>query len=261
MKKLLLILLCLPMIGFGQKTFVTDDNFEKINTLKTLQFPSISTFADSVLYLGCENILSITPPSFNFEIYEDTTINLYQFDDRMNLSLKFNWLYENYWNIGVTSIDILNKESVISNIDLKEIIELEAFMQMDPESKRFEDPVRDDIYMEDVNLDSYLDIKVRSSCGKACYYSYWIFNPIMNTFEREGYFDILRPYYYDCKNNLIYSYPGGTAWYHHIYAYKVTNGGLELFQSVYYEYNEKYYIEIYSDSKGGTILSDTIYYD
>ena len=57
MKKLLLILLCLPMIGFGQKTFVTDDNFEKINTLKTLQFPSISTFADSVLYLGCENII------------------------------------------------------------------------------------------------------------------------------------------------------------------------------------------------------------
>ena len=28
MKKLLLILLCLPMIGFGQKTFVPDDNFE-----------------------------------------------------------------------------------------------------------------------------------------------------------------------------------------------------------------------------------------
>jgi Leucine-rich repeat (LRR) protein len=28
MKKLLLILLCLPMIGFGQQTFVPDDNFE-----------------------------------------------------------------------------------------------------------------------------------------------------------------------------------------------------------------------------------------
>ena len=29
MKKLLLILLCLPMIGFGQKTYVPDDNFEQ----------------------------------------------------------------------------------------------------------------------------------------------------------------------------------------------------------------------------------------
>ncbi len=28
MKKLLLILLCLPVIGFGQQTYVPDDNFE-----------------------------------------------------------------------------------------------------------------------------------------------------------------------------------------------------------------------------------------
>jgi hypothetical protein len=28
MKKLLLILLCLPMIGFGQQTYVPDNNFE-----------------------------------------------------------------------------------------------------------------------------------------------------------------------------------------------------------------------------------------
>ena len=28
MKKLLLILLCLPMIGFGQQVYVPDDNFE-----------------------------------------------------------------------------------------------------------------------------------------------------------------------------------------------------------------------------------------
>ena len=29
MKRLLLILLCLPMIGFGQQTYVPDDNFEQ----------------------------------------------------------------------------------------------------------------------------------------------------------------------------------------------------------------------------------------
>jgi len=28
MKKLLLILLCLPIIGFGQQTYIPDDNFE-----------------------------------------------------------------------------------------------------------------------------------------------------------------------------------------------------------------------------------------
>ena len=29
MKKLQLILLCLPLIGFGQQTYVPDDNFEQ----------------------------------------------------------------------------------------------------------------------------------------------------------------------------------------------------------------------------------------
>ena len=224
-----------------------------------LDFPSISTYADSVIYLGCENIISIAPPSFNFEIYEDTIIDLHQFDDRLNLNLKFNWLYENYWDIGVTSIDVLNKGNVISNIGLKEIIEVEAFPQNDPDSKRFEDPVRDDIYMQDVNLDSYLDIKVRSTCGKGCYYSYWIFNPIKNAFERENSLDAMRPYYYDCNNNLIYSYQGGSAWYYDSRAYKVTNGKIELFQSVYYEFNEKYNLEIYRDSAYNIIFSDTTY--
>ncbi len=28
MKKLLLLLLCVPLIGFGQQTYVPDDNFE-----------------------------------------------------------------------------------------------------------------------------------------------------------------------------------------------------------------------------------------
>ena len=29
-KRLLLILLCMPMIGFGQQTYVPDDNFEQL---------------------------------------------------------------------------------------------------------------------------------------------------------------------------------------------------------------------------------------
>ena len=30
MKKILIILLCLPMIGFGQQTYVPDDEFEQM---------------------------------------------------------------------------------------------------------------------------------------------------------------------------------------------------------------------------------------
>ncbi|MBC8302282.1 MAG: hypothetical protein H8E55_41770 [Pelagibacterales bacterium] len=280
MKKLLLILLCFSILSCNSNiendtkqevkdhSIVQDsiviskktvkDSLDKHNSI-VLDFPSISTFADSVIYLGCEDIISITPPSFNFEIYEDTIIDLHQFDDRLNIKLKFNWLFEKSWDIGVTSIDIIKKGKAISNINLKEIVKVEAFPQKSPETGRYMEPVQEDIYMQDVNLDSYLDIKVRSECGKACYYSYWIFNPIKNEFERDDSLDAMRPYYYDCKNNFIYSYPGGTGWYYDIIAYKVANGKIKRYQSVYYEFNEKYNLEIYRDSDDNILLSDTTY--
>ena len=161
--------------------------------------------------------------------------------------------------MGVYSIELILDGKIVSKIDLKDILTVEAFKQDDPNSERYGQTVREDIYLEDVNLDSYLDIKVRSTCGKGCYYSYWIFNPIKNAFERDSSLDAMRPYYYDCKNNLIYSYPGGTGWYYDIDAYKVTNGKIKRYQSVYYEFNEKYNLEIYRDSAYNIILSDTTY--
>ena len=52
MKKLLLILLCLPMIGFGQQTYVPDNNFEQ--HLINLGFDNI--LDDSVLTSNISNI-------------------------------------------------------------------------------------------------------------------------------------------------------------------------------------------------------------
>ena len=53
MKKLLLILIALPMIGFGQQTYVPDDNFEQV---------LIDLGYDSILdnYVTTSNINSIT---------------------------------------------------------------------------------------------------------------------------------------------------------------------------------------------------------
>ena len=55
MKKLLLILLCFPFIGFGQKTYVPDDNFEFY--LETIGMGDGISFNDSVL-TGSINVLS-----------------------------------------------------------------------------------------------------------------------------------------------------------------------------------------------------------
>jgi Leucine-rich repeat (LRR) protein len=57
MKKLILILLCLPMIGFGQLTYVPDDNFEQ-----------------ALINLGYDNILDDSVPTANINIV--TSLNV-----------------------------------------------------------------------------------------------------------------------------------------------------------------------------------------
>ena len=52
MKKLLLILLCLPIIGLGQQTYVPDDNFEQ--ELINLGYDSV--LDDSVLTSSIDTI-------------------------------------------------------------------------------------------------------------------------------------------------------------------------------------------------------------
>ena len=55
MKKLLLILLCLPMIGFGQKTYVPDDNFE--NYLESNNLGDGIQLNDSINSLSIEMLM------------------------------------------------------------------------------------------------------------------------------------------------------------------------------------------------------------
>ena len=71
MKKLLLILLCVPLIGVGQKV---------------LDFPGYSY---SIVYSSCKEVLSKTPQSFGFLIYGDSVIDMKEFDSRLSILLKF----------------------------------------------------------------------------------------------------------------------------------------------------------------------------
>lgn len=225
---------------------------------KILDFPSYH-WEDPITLMNCDEVLAKTPEAFNFVIFEDTIIDLYQFDNRLSLKLKFNWRYENYFDIGVISIDVLKKDKVTANIDLTGIIQVEAFPYKNSKSDRHMETVREDIYMEDVNLDSYLDIKIRSSCGKSCYYSYWIFNEDSNNFEYSSSYSGVRPYYIDCNSKLLYSYDGGEAWNYRYSAYKIMGDKIKRYQSFYKEFQEDYSLEQYSDSAGNLILSDTIY--
>jgi len=63
MKKLVLILLCLPMIGFGQKTFVPDDNFE--NYLESNNLGDGIQLNDSINSISIEMLMFLNVSNQN----------------------------------------------------------------------------------------------------------------------------------------------------------------------------------------------------
>ena len=63
MKKLLLILLCLPLIGFGQKTYVPDDNFE--NYLESNNLGDGIQLNDSINSISIEMLMFLNVSNQN----------------------------------------------------------------------------------------------------------------------------------------------------------------------------------------------------
>jgi trimeric autotransporter adhesin len=112
MKKLLLILLCLPMVGFGQFTFVPDDNFEQalINLGVDWIFDDYVETAgiDTITYLYLSNngILDLTGIE-NFTLLREFSCSNNSFT---TLDLSNNpELYEVNCSINqLTSLDVRN---------------------------------------------------------------------------------------------------------------------------------------------------------
>jgi len=248
-------------IDSSKEVLETQNNLYSNKDLKKdyilLDYPQIGINSNN--FYKCEDILSKTPKTVNLKIYEDTIIEMNQFDERVNIKLKFNWLFVNGftdWSnkIGVYSIELILDGKIVSKIDLKDILTVEAFKQDDPNSERYGQTVREDIYLEDVNLDSYLDIKIGRS-----WFSYFIYNTRKKVFEYKENLNSMRVSKIDCENKIIYSYGGGTAWYNHRYAYKIIDGEINLYQSLYNEYNEHYILEQFKDSSGAILFSDTTF--
>jgi hypothetical protein len=120
MKKILLILLCLPMIGFGQKTYVPDDNFEQ--ELINLGYDSV--LDDSVL---TSNINTVTFLDISSELISNisgiegfTALNTLWCNDNMLNSIDVSnnmYLTElRCQRMNLTNLDISN------NINLSELV-------------------------------------------------------------------------------------------------------------------------------------------
>ena len=129
MKKLLIISLCLPMIGFGQQTYVPDNNFEQElinlgydNILDDYVITANISYL-TVLYVNNKNISDMTGiedftalNNLNCSYNQLTTINL-------NGNTELEYLTAN--NNNLTTIDISQNNS-LSTINIKgnQLVEL-----------------------------------------------------------------------------------------------------------------------------------------
>ena len=117
MKKLLLILLCVPLIGFGQQTYVPDDNFEQYlinqgydNVLDDyVTTANINTVTN--LNLGYQNISDLTGiEDFTYLSYLACEYNqLTSLDVTQNTALTHLECYEN----SLTSLDLTQNSNLI----------------------------------------------------------------------------------------------------------------------------------------------------
>jgi hypothetical protein len=116
MKKLLLILLCLPMIGFGQQTYVPDDNFEQ-----------------ALINLGYDNVLDDSVTTSNISTLDTLDISFLSISELTGIE-GFNYLaYLDVSGNPLGNIDISNniylthlfcRDNYLSVIDLSQNIYL-----------------------------------------------------------------------------------------------------------------------------------------
>jgi hypothetical protein len=123
MKKLLLILLCLPMIGFGQQTYVPDDNFEAY-----LEANGMGNGIPNDDYVTTANINTISQlQPYNLNIsdltgIEDFTslISFICIDNQLtslDLSNNLNLLVVNAHNNLLTTVDLRNGNNLNLSMD------------------------------------------------------------------------------------------------------------------------------------------------
>ena len=134
MKKLLLILLCLPIIGFGQKTYVPDDNFEAILESNPWSFMGDGIANnDSVLTANINWITNLNVSNLNISdltgIEDFIALTWLECDNNLltTLDVSYNTLLSTLWcyvnpmtninlNINLNTLSAHNMQ--LTNIDL-----------------------------------------------------------------------------------------------------------------------------------------------
>tara|TARA_B110000008_G_scaffold98088_1_gene100797 strand:+ start:1287 stop:3350 length:2064 start_codon:yes stop_codon:yes gene_type:complete len=111
MKKLLLILLCLPMIGFGQLTYVPDNAFESYLEANGMG----NGFTDN--YVTTSNISSILSLDVSYQNISDLT-GIEDFISLTNLDCQVNQITSLDISNNINLVDLNCRYNQLSNLDL-----------------------------------------------------------------------------------------------------------------------------------------------
>ncbi len=152
-------------------------------------------------YSDCENLNIPTASVVKIcsdSIVSDTLINLSKLDQRFKVQLSVDWGHG-----YVKYLNILKKGKLLQKIHLDNEIDR---VLVSEERVGLGLPTLFCLTMDfmDVNLDSYLDIRIMSDCGNPCLYSFWLYNPLEEVFHywHESPINIID---FNCKEQMIYS--------------------------------------------------------
>jgi len=253
--KYFFIIVLLFLVGFTKTTKKTSNENTSQETVlsntQRLNFPSFIGEIRENPGPGCKDLYSQTPENKSFKVSQDTTIFLKDIDPRLETELKINWKSADYES-DITDIDFIKNGEILSTLSLGGIIRMESFQDEN-------DIYFKDVTFTDVNMDTYLDFSMTRQCGKGCWDSYFIYNPVKEIFEYEESWDWMRFQYEDCVGKIIYSYDGGVVNTQDWSAYKIDGNQLIIHQRLEQIHNKKNTLEVYKYYKNGQLIgSDSL---
>lgn len=89
-------------------------------------------------------------------------------------------------------------------------------------------------YFYDFNMDGHLDFRIRRTCGKSCFYSYYFFDPKTEKFIRVKDWDYIRPALLSKQKKQFWEYPEGTAEWGYERLYQVKGVKLKIIKEIKY---------------------------
>jgi len=223
MRDLLISIACLFSVSvFGQEVYKSPTSATPDNILT---FPPLTG--------------SVLDDAIQFKVWRDTTITLSSLDYNMKGSIKFNWMFDESYDgdktkfykiIGIQSFEVTTTDAIKYYQDLSTITSIEAFPDWDDTSYFYKKPYKT-VFVEDLNLDGFMDLITVSSSGKTHHYNYFFYDSAVETFVFDKNIYSLRPYSIDKTNKIIYSYDDGMVNEVILGAYKLINNELVRIQT------------------------------